>query len=155
MPCCASIWPSWACRDARFVRSLKMNGDINAWRLERPHEPCVPTYIQMIRCIIRIDNQSLTPCFSISAILPYNLTHFTVQSQPYCAVKWLRLKSKVRVPTHISVDSWQVNGFARCLFVRILRRLCPNMARLPVVSASPRSGYNKTVCVVNKNDMRH
>ena len=155
MPCYASIWPSWACRDARFVRPLKQNRRLNTCLFGRTHEPCVPTYIQMVRRIIHIDNQPLTSCFSISAILPCNLTHFTVQSQPYCAVKWLRLKSKVRVSIHISVDSWQVNGVVRCLFVRILWRLCPNMACLPVVSASPRSGYNKTVCVVNKNDMRH
>ena len=65
------------------MRPLKMNGDINAWRLERPHEPCVPTYIQTDLNIGDIDNQRLTYRIPISAILACNMAHITTQSQPF------------------------------------------------------------------------
>ena len=37
------------------------------------------------------------PRFSVSAISVFNLSHFAVQSQPFCTTKWLILKHKVQV----------------------------------------------------------
>jgi len=34
-------------------------------------------------------------CLSVSVILRPNLSHFTMQYQPYCAVKWLKLNYKM------------------------------------------------------------
>ena len=34
-------------------------------------------------------------CHSVSVILRPNLSHFTMQYQPYCAVKWLKLSYKM------------------------------------------------------------
>ena len=88
-----AIWFVSECMDARFVRPSKVNetqmhGFLSEyiWPLERTHRPCVPT-------CIRIDNQWLIPCVSISAILHANLTHFTLQSHPFCALKWVRLEN--------------------------------------------------------------
>jgi len=35
------------------------------------------------------------PRFSVSAISVFNLSHFAVQSQPFCAVKWAILHDKM------------------------------------------------------------
>ena len=35
------------------------------------------------------------PRFSVSAVLVFNLSHFTVQSQPFCTVKWAILHDKM------------------------------------------------------------
>ena len=34
-------------------------------------------------------------CLSVSVILRPNISHFTMQYQPYCAVKWLKLSYKM------------------------------------------------------------
>ena len=39
-----------------------------------------------------IDYQQLIPCVPILAILYGNPSHFTAQYNPYCTVKWVRLK---------------------------------------------------------------
>ena len=62
-----------------------------------------------------IDNQWVTPCVSISAILQCNLTHIARWNGSYCAVKWLRLMGKrIEVRTHGSCVrfyfSWQVSS---------------------------------------------
>ena len=35
------------------------------------------------------------PCFFVSAVSVSNLSHFAVQSQPYCTVKWAILHDKM------------------------------------------------------------
>jgi len=62
---------------------------------ERLHEPCTTTYIQSISYTFYIKNQQLTPFLSILTISPYNLGYIARQSQPYYAVKWLKLYSNI------------------------------------------------------------
>ena len=52
-------------------------------------------YIQSARGIGHIDNQRLTPCVAISAILHDNLTHFTAQYGSFRTLKWLRLRGNM------------------------------------------------------------
>lgn len=42
--------------------------------------------------LYQIDARTTYSCFSISAILARNMGEITVQNEPYCAMKWLRLK---------------------------------------------------------------
>ena len=53
----------------------------------------VPTCIRVTRHVSHIDNQRLTPCVPISAILHDNLTHFTAQYGSFHLIKWVRLKN--------------------------------------------------------------
>ena len=55
----------------------------------------VPTCIRMTRHVSHIDNQRLTPCVPISAILHGNLTHFTFQYGSFPVTKWLRLRGNM------------------------------------------------------------
>ena len=51
----------------------------------------VPTCVRVTHYVGHIDNQRLTPCVPITAILHDNLTHFTAQYDPFRTLKWLIL----------------------------------------------------------------
>ena len=51
----------------------------------------VPTCVRVTRHVGHIDNQRLTTCVPITAILHDNLTHFTAQYGPFRTLKWPRL----------------------------------------------------------------
>ena len=55
----------------------------------------VPTCVRVTHYVSHIDNQRLTPCVPISAILHDNLTHFTAQYGSFCTLKWLRLRGNM------------------------------------------------------------
>ena len=55
----------------------------------------VPTCVRVTRHVSHIDNQRLTPCVPITAILHDNLTHFTAQYGPFRTLKWLRLRGNM------------------------------------------------------------
>jgi len=96
------------CRDARFVRPLKVNSSTNTRLLKWTHEPCVPTYIQSDRGIGHIDNQRLTPCASISPILPCNMGHITVQ------YGWKYRAIRLILQRHLTAIKNGRHGIIRC-----------------------------------------
>ena len=53
----------------------------------------VPTCVRITRHVSYIDNQRLTPCVPITAILHDNLTHFTAQYGSFHRAIWVRLKN--------------------------------------------------------------
>ena len=57
----------------------------------------VPTCVRVTRHVSHIDNQRLTPCVPITAILHDNLTHFTAQYGSFHRAKWVRLKTMKRM----------------------------------------------------------
>ena len=80
-----------ACASAQTVMHTHKYQGIRMPRLSfcTPHQPRLKTKR------MHIENQPHTSCIPISPILPCNMTYIAVQSQLYCAVKWVRLKSKV------------------------------------------------------------
>ena len=65
---CAGMW-------AQLIKHASKYAHL----FERTHEPCVPTYNQMVRRISPIDNQRLIYCFSISPILRDKMGEISVQ----------------------------------------------------------------------------
>ena len=55
----------------------------------------VPTCIRVTYHVSHIDNQRLTSCVPITAILYDNLTHFTAQYGSFRTLKWLILRANM------------------------------------------------------------
>ena len=66
--------------------------------------------VQAERNISSIDNQRLTPCFSISPILPRNIAEIAWRYGSYYTVKWVRLECRKYVVDFQCASAWSSNG---------------------------------------------
>ena len=93
--CSAKMGSVWRkCRDARLVRPLNMVDKqaglrVDKWAVNDCKRAALQTHSRAI------ENQLLAPSFPISAILPCNMPHFSVQSPPFYRTIWLRLESLI------------------------------------------------------------
>ena len=95
----------------RFTAQYGRSGHVGT------HEPCVPTCNQTNRGIGHIDNQRLTPCISIPAILRCNFSHFTTQYGWDCALKWAMLQTEViHVANRLANTTSQTAGYGSCIY---------------------------------------
>ena len=107
-----------------------LKNDLHALRYVGTHGPCVrarrmkhkctiiradaravrPYIVQAERNISSIDNQRLTPCVSISPILPCNIAEIARQYGSYYTVKWVRLECRKYGVDFQYACAWSSNG---------------------------------------------